>query len=133
VVVVVGVLAWLLAQFLPAWTYTSIGDTITEAGITFTVWPLGQLIAGPGYWVAWPANLLLAGAWGLAIRRRAFILASGLSMFAIACAAAGVAIQLGQGTNHEVVEIGTAVWCASFAVLALGLAMRDFEVVAPPA
>lgn len=111
--VVAGVLAWLAAQFLHAWTYEGLDGTMTEAGITFTVWPLGQLIAGPGYWVAWPANLLLAGAWGLAIRRRAFILASGLSMFATACAVAGVAIQLDQGTNHEVVQVGTVVWCGS--------------------
>lgn len=125
--VVVGVLAWLLAQFLPAWTY-EIGDSITEAGITFTVWPLAHFFAVPGYWVAWPANLLLAGAWGLAIRRRAFILASGLSMFATACAVAGVAIQLDQGTYQVVVEIGTLVWCASFAVLALAFAVREFEI-----
>ena len=125
--VVVGALAWLLAQFLPAWTY-SIVDTITEAGITFTVWPLAHLFAVPGYWVAWPANLLLAGAWWLVMERAAFRRAALLSMVATACAVVGVANQLDQGAHWEVVEIGTAVWCASFVVLALGLAIRGLEI-----
>jgi hypothetical protein len=124
--VLVGALAWLLAQFLPAWTYTSLGDTITEAGITFTVWPLAQALAGTGYFIAWAANLLLAGAWWLAVERAAFGRASLLSVVATACAVAGVAIQLDEGSNNEVVKTGTFVWCASFAVLALGLAVRRF-------
>ena len=128
VVVVVGVLAWLLAQFLPAWTYTSIGDTITEAGVTFTVLPLAQALAGMWYFIAWSANLLLAGAWWLVMGRAAFGRAALLSMVATACAAVGVANQLDQGSNSEVVEIGTFVWCASFAMLALGLAVRGLEI-----
>jgi hypothetical protein len=123
--VVVGVLAWLLAQFLPAWTYTAI-DRVTDAGITFTVWPLAHALAGMWYFIAWSANLLLAAAWWPVMERAAFGRASLISLVATACAVAGVANQLDQGSNNEVVEIGTFVWCASFAVLALGLAVRRF-------
>ena len=125
--VVVGALAWLLAQFLPAWTY-SVGDTTTEAGIMFTVLPLAYVLAGPGHWVAWPANLLLAGAWWLVMKRADFGLAALVSLFATACAVAGVVLQLDQGAHRLVVEIGTFVWCASFAMLALGLAVRGLEI-----
>lgn len=127
VIVVVGALAWLVAQFLPAWTY-SVGDTITRAGITFTVLPLGQVFAGPGYWVAWIANLLLAAAWWRVMERAAFGRAALLSLVAFAYAILGVVIQLDQGPYSEVVEIGTFVWCASFAVLTLGLAVRGLEI-----
>ena len=125
--VVVGALAWLLAQFLPAWTY-SVGDTVTAAGVTFTVLPLGHVFAGPGYWVAWPANLLLALAWWLVMKRAAFGEAALLSMVATACAVVGVANQLDQMYYRAVAHVGTFLWCASFAVLALGLAVRGLEI-----
>jgi len=133
--VVAGALAWLVAQFLPAWTYTVLADTGTQAGVWFTFWPLGFLLA-PGFWLAWPANLLLAAAWALVVGHSRYGPASWLAVSAFVCAIGGVAIELDNGFSDEVVEIGTVVWCASFAALALGLAVRFVEtdrgVFAPP-
>jgi hypothetical protein len=117
-----GTIAWLVAQFLPAWTYTQLERTVTAAGASFTFNPLGYLLA-PGYWLAWPANLLLAAAWALVVRRARYRPAAWLAASATACAIGGVWIEL----DREVVEVGTFVWCASFAVLALGLAVRGPE------
>jgi len=135
--IVVGALAWLLAQLLPAWTYhPPLGDTVTDPGVLFTFFPLSYL-AEPGYWLAWPANLLLAAAWGLAVRRSSYEPPAWLAVSAFLCAIGGVAIQLAEGSYQQVVEIGTVVWCGSFATLALGFAIRDAErrpgVLAPPA
>ena len=133
--VVAGALAWLVAQFLPAWTYTVLADTSTQAGVWFTFLPLPFLWA-PGFWLAWPANLLLAAAWELVAGHSRYGPASWLVVFALVCAIGGIAIELANGSYDEVVEIGTVVWCASFAALALGLAVRFVEtdrgVFAPP-